>query len=102
MVKHVIIWVLKDELKGGEREAVKKGIKTALEGLKGQIDGLIDIRVETELLPSSAGDVMLDCTFTDEAALKAYAVHPAHVAAADGFVRPYTAHRSCADYKIEN
>lgn len=101
MVKHVIIWTLKPELTGDERENVKKGIKTALEGLKGQIDGLIDIRVETELLPTSTGDVMLDSTFTDAAALKAYAVHPAHIAAADGCVRPYTAQRSCVDFTIE-
>lgn len=101
MVKHVIIWTLKPELTGDERESAKKGIKTALEGLKGQIDGLIDIRVETELLPTSTGDVMLDSTFTDAATLKAYAVHPAHVAAADGYVRPYTAQRSCVDFTIE-
>lgn len=101
MVKHIIIWKLKPELTGNEREDVKKGIKTALEALKGQIDGLIDIHVQTELLASSTGDVMLDSTFTDEAALKAYAVHPAHVAAADGYVRPYTAQRSCVDFTIE-
>lgn len=101
MVKHVIIWKLKSELTDSEREDVKKGIKNALESLKGKIDGLVDIRVQTELLPSSTGDVMLDSTFADEAALKAYAVHPLHVAAADGYVRPYTAQRSCVDFTIK-
>ncbi len=101
MVKHIIIWTLKSELSVEERQLVKKRIKEKLEGLKGQIDGLVDIHVQTELLGSSVGDLLLDSTFTDEAALKAYSVHPAHVAVADGFVRPYTAERRCADYKYE-
>ena len=43
---------------------------------------------------------MLDTTFVDEDALKAYAVNPAHVAVADGKVRPYTAQRICLDFSI--
>lgn len=43
---------------------------------------------------------MLDSTFENETALKEYAVHPKHVAVADGKVRPYTAVRLCMDYEI--
>lgn len=43
---------------------------------------------------------MLDSTFENEDSLKAYAVHPKHVAVADSKVRPYTAIRSCMDYEI--
>ena len=56
--------------------------------------------MQTEGLPSSNADVMLDSTFTDEASLKGYSVHPAHVAVADGKVRPYTATRTCLDYEM--
>ena len=45
-------------------------------------------------------DVMLDTTFDSVESLKGYAVHPKHVAVADSKVRPYTAIRSCMDYKI--
>ena len=34
----------------------------------------------------------------DEASLRAYAVHPAHVAAADARVRPFTQTRLCLDF----
>lgn len=34
------------------------------------------------------------------AALKGYAVHPEHVAVANGKVRPYTVQRSCLDFEI--
>ncbi|MCI5731419.1 MAG: Dabb family protein [Eubacterium sp.] len=98
MVKHIILWTLKDTLSDEEKIAVKKGIKEGLEGLKGKIPGLLDIHVETEGLASSNADLMLDSSFEDEAALKGYAVHPEHVAVADEKVRPYTAVRSCLDF----
>ena len=100
MVKHVILWTLKEELTGDEKENVKAGLKEGLEGLKGQIPGLIDIRVNINPLSSSNCDVMLDSTFEDEEALKGYAVNPKHVAVADGKVRPFTASRVCMDYEV--
>ena len=90
---------LKDELSDAEKAAVKAGIKEGLEGLAGKIPGLLDVHVYTDALPSSANaDLMLDTTFTDAAALKGYSTHPAHVAVADGKVRPYTAVRTCLDF----
>ena len=102
MVKHVILWTLKDTVTEEEKKDVKAGIKEGLEGLAGQIPGLTEIHVITEGLPSSNADVMLDSTFTDEEALKGYAVHPKHVAVADGKVRPFTATRTCLDYEAES
>ncbi|MDO4528178.1 MAG: Dabb family protein [bacterium] len=98
MVKHIILWKLKDEY--ATSTDVKAGIKAGLEGLLGQIPGLTAIHVQTQGLASSNADVMLDSTFVDEAALKAYATHPAHVAVADNNVRPYTQVRLCLDYEI--
>ena len=98
MVKHIILWQLKDELSDEEKIKVKADIKTGLEGLKGKIPGLIDIKVETEGLASSNADVMLDSSFEDETSLKGYAVHPDHVAVADSSVRPYTKTRVCLDF----
>ena len=45
MIKHVIIWTLKDTLSESEKETVKKEAKCALEALNGNIDGLIDIKL---------------------------------------------------------
>lgn len=100
MVKHIILWQLKDELSAEEKENVKAGIKEGLEGLQGQIPGLQEIKVQTACLASSNVDVMLDSTFEDEAALKGYAVHPAHVEVADTKVRPYTKTRACIDFEV--
>ncbi len=101
MVKHVILWKLKEEYTPAEKEAIKAGIKQGLEGLAGQIPGLVDIRVNTAALPSSSGaDLMLDSTFTDAAALAGYSKHPAHQAVANSKVRPHTASRVCLDFEV--
>ena len=100
MVKHVILWTLKAEYSDAEKAEIKKGIKEGLEGLMGQIPGLIEIKVYTEGLPTSNADVMLDSAFESAEALAVYAKHPDHVAVADGKVRPYTATRSCLDFTI--
>lgn len=100
MVKHVILWTIKEEYKGEELLNIKKGIKEGLEGLVGKVPGLIDVKVNIEGLPTSNADVMLDSTLESFEALKGYAVHPEHVAVADGKVRPYTAGRTCMDYEV--
>lgn len=100
MVKHVILWTLKQTLSPEEKETVKAGIKAGLEGLAGQIPGLLDIRVNTAGLPGSTADVMLDSTFESAEALREYSKNPKHVAVADSKVRPFTAVRDCMDYEV--
>ncbi|MBP7349724.1 MAG: Dabb family protein [Butyrivibrio sp.] len=100
MVKHIILWQLKDELSAQEKELVKKEIKAGLEDLKGKVPGLVDIHVQISALDSSNADLMLDVTLEDAAALKGYAVHPDHLAVANSKVRPYTKTRICIDFQI--
>ena len=99
MVKHVILWQLKDELDANQKIEVKKDIKTGLESLLGKIDGLTEIKVYIEGLDSSNADLMLYSVFENESALKGYAVHPEHVAVADIKVRPFTKTRLCLDFE---
>ncbi len=100
MVKHVILWTLKEDLGADAKQKVKVGIKEGLEGLKGVIPGLIEIKVNTNPLPSSNCDLILDSLFEDETSLRDYAVNPNHVEVADTKVRPYTISRVCMDYEI--
>ena len=101
MVKHIILWKLSDELTPEEKESVKAGIKSGLEGLVGKVPGLVECKVNISgRLDSSNCDVMLDSTLENAEALKGYAVHPEHVAVADSKVRPYTVLRTCLDYEV--
>ena len=99
MVRHIILWKLKSELTDAEKQSVKAGVKAGLEGLLGQIPGMTAVTVRTEGLPSSTADMMLDTTFESAAALKGYKTPPAHVAVADGKVRPFVEVRLCLDYE---
>ena len=102
MVKHIILWKLSEDLSAEEKEKVKAGIKEGLEGLVGKVPGLLECKVNISgRLDSSNCDVMLDSTLESPEALKGYAVHPAHVAVADGKVRPYTVLRTCLDYEVK-
>lgn len=100
MVKHVILWTLKDEYSKEEKDAIKTGIKEGLEELAGKVPGIVDIKVVTGRLDSSNADLMLDSTFESPEALKGYSTHPAHVAVADSKVRPFVKIRSCLDYEL--
>ena len=97
MVKHIILgqakrsaervrllWTLNPELSAKEKISVQRGIKEGLEGLVGKVPGLLEVKVNIDgLLASSNCDVMLDSTLESPEALKAYAVHPAHVEVAN-------------------
>lgn len=99
MVKHIIIWNFKDEYSASEKAEHAAKIKFGLEGLLGQIDGLTEIKVYTNPLASSNGDLILDSTFTDETALKGYQTNPKHLEVAT-FVRSVVADRKCIDFEV--
>ena len=99
MVKHIIIWDFKDELTAEEKREAAAKMKSGLEALKGVVEGLEDISVVTEFLDTSNGDIMLDSTFKDAAALAYYADHPAHVKVKE-FVRTVVKARKCVDFEI--
>ena len=99
MVKHVILWKLKEEIAEAEKEKVLREMKQNLEALVGKVPGLLRLEIVTEPLVSSNADVMLDSELESEAALKGYQSHPDHVAVANTYVRPFTEVRLCMDYE---
>lgn len=100
MVRHVIIWNMKETLSDEECRKVKNDIKEALEDLKGVIPGLSEINVATDPLDTSNADLMLDSLFEDKDALAVYADHPAHVKVKDELVVPNVRSRVCMDYEV--
>ncbi len=97
MVKHMIIWKLKEDI---DQPAVKAAIKKELEGLVGKIDGLLEMHIHTEGYACSAGDLLMDSAFESKAALDAYQAHPDHQAIANGLVRPNAESRLSFDYEV--
>lgn len=98
MVKHMIIWKIKDDAEN--KEDIKKNIKAELEALVGKIDGLVEMQIITSGLSSSSGDLMMNSLFESEEALKAYQKNPLHQNVANTFVRPNMCQRLSLDYEI--
>lgn len=96
MVKHIILWNLKEDF---NNDSIKQDMKQSLEGLVGKIDGLLSLKVEFNPLATSNADVMLYSEFENEQALKFYATHPEHVKVADTKVRPFTKTRTVFDFE---
>ena len=97
MVNHIILWKLKSALSEEEKAAARAEAKRRLESLRGEIPGLVSIRVLTDRLPTSTADMMLDSRFEDADALAGYQKNPLHLEAA-GFVRSVVEERLCLDY----
>ncbi len=94
MVKHIILWTLKEEFNTAR---IKAEMKEALEGLVGVVDGLITMKIAIQPLETSNVDVMLYSELESVEALKGYATHPAHVKVANEKVRPFTKTRTVID-----
>lgn len=97
MLRHIILWKLRPEISGDEKEAAKARIKASLEALPPFIDGLEKLQVHTGALPSSSADLMLESLLRDEEALAYYRDHPKHVEAAS-YVRSVAEVRLCLDF----
>ncbi|MEI7695272.1 MAG: Dabb family protein [Chlorobium sp.] len=100
MVKHIVIWKLKDEAHGNERQTNANLVKEKLLALRGRIPGMRSLEVGFDLSrTSSSGDIVLYSEFIDRDALEAYQAHPAHEALKP-FIGGVTAERRIVDYEM--
>ncbi|MGL4337897.1 MAG: Dabb family protein [Turicibacter sp.] len=101
MIKHVVMWKIKDTISQTRVESMIK-IKDELENLNGKIDGLIHIEVGIDFLKSdNSYDVILVSEFTNKVALEQYQVHPLHVRVANEIVKPVSSSRVVVDYECK-
>ncbi len=100
MVKHIVIWKLKDEAHGNERQTNANLVKEKILALRGRIPGMRSLEVGFDLSrTSSSGDIVLYSEFIDRDALEAYQAHPAHEALKP-FIGGVTAERRIVDYEM--
>lgn len=99
MVHHIVMWNFKKEVAEVDRPQIIQNMETALTGLVGQVPGLLTVKLVKQPLASSTHDIALVTTMEKAEDVAVYATHPAHVAAADTYVRPYVCNRSCLDYE---
>ncbi|MEZ5335158.1 MAG: Dabb family protein [Methanolobus sp.] len=73
MLKHIVMWKLKESAEGNTKDENAKLMKQKLEALKGVVPEIDFIEVGINAVPSPAAyDVVLYSEFKDEDALKTY------------------------------
>ena len=101
MIKHIVMWKVKEDTSHGTKQEVMQKMKEQLEGLKGVIESIVEIEVGINFEPSDmAYDVVLYSVFKDKDGLEAYQKHPAHQRIASELVRQVSTKRVVADYLI--
>lgn len=100
MIKHIVMWRLKDFANGAGKEENAKILKNRLESLKDKIAEIKRIEVGINIGGSdAASDVVLYSEFDGVEQLHAYLEHPEHLKAA-GFVNEVRSERRVVDYEV--
>ena len=100
MIKHIVMWTLKDSAEGADKATNAAKMKQLLEALPPLIPFLRHLEVGVDVFAASpACDVILSTTFDTRADLDAYQVHPEHVKVV-GFVKQVVTARSVVDYEL--
>ncbi len=97
MVRHIVAWNHKDGFSEAENKEHAEKIKADLEALTQWIEGIIELRVHINTMPSGNRDVVLNSLFHSEEALAGYQTHPEHKKAAS-FIGAVMQDRICIDY----
>ena len=96
MLKHVVVWNIRDPSRKAEDGVVAKA---ALESVRGRIPGLIAIEAGIDIgADPGAADLALYAEFVDRAALDVYQQHPLHLDV-KAIVGPLLKDRRAADWE---
>ncbi len=98
MIKHIVMWKLKDEAHGNNKATNAGLVKEKLEALSGKIDGLLKIEVGIDFLGGGNFDVVLYSELSSKDALDTYQNHPLHQAVLP-FIREAVMDRKAVDYE---
>lgn len=98
MIRHIVMWNLKEGFSEAERELILNRIKKELEALQYIIESVISLDVIIESLDGSNKDVILNSSFKDKDSLKYYQMHSEHIKVGK-FIGEVTCNRACIDYK---
>ncbi|WP_338761852.1 Dabb family protein [Massilia sp. METH4] len=100
MIKHIVMWKLKDEAEGADRATNARKVKELLDACIGLVPGMGKFEVALAQPGLEATyDVVLYSEFADKAALDAYLDHPQHVALKP-FIATVREGRQCMDYEV--
>ncbi len=98
MVKHIVLFKLRDDVPADEKMAAMTAFKRAIEALPAHIPFIRKIEVGLNCNPQEKWSVGLYSEFDTLDDVKAYAAHPEHVAAGM-LLAAVRQDRACVDYE---
>ena len=98
MVKHIVLFKLKDEVPEAEKVVVMNKFKEAIEALPAVIPVIRKIEVGLNTNPGETWHIALYSEFDNLDDVKFYATHPLHVAAGK-IIAEAKESRACVDYE---
>ena len=98
MVKHIVLFRLREDMDAHEKTVVMEHFKHDIEALPGLIPSIRRIEVGMNVNVNEAYDLALYSEFDTLEDVVGYGSNPHHVAVASA-LKPYVAHRSCCDYE---
>lgn len=99
MVKHIVLFKLKDEVPVAEKLVVMNKFKEAIEALPSRISVIRKIEVGLNMNSEETWHIALDSEFDTLDDLKLYATHPDHMAAGK-IIAEAKESRACVDYEF--
>ncbi len=99
MVKHIVLFKLKEDLPEATKAEVMDTFKSGIEALPPVISLIRHIEVGLNVNEDEQWDICLNSEFDSLDDVRTYANHPAHKAVA-GALKPFLAGRSCVDYSL--
>jgi hypothetical protein len=100
MIKHIILWRLKDFAEGSTKQENALKVKAMLEDMRGKIPGMLKLEVGLNFEGSdSASDISLYTEFESREALDAYQIHPVHMIVKD-ILPKLRSERRVVDYEV--
>ena len=99
MIKHIVLWKLKEGAEGKSKQENARELKAALESLKGKIPEILALEVGLNFNPvETASDLSLYTEFKNQEDLDKYQKHSEHLKVVE-IVKKLTAERRVSDYE---
>lgn len=102
MIRHIVMWKLKDKAQGATKEKNAEKLKLILEGLRTNIDEIkaVEVGIQINQDHKDSLDVVLICDFANDLDFKMYTRNPHHKKAVD-FINSVAEKRYFVDYKVD-
>lgn len=102
MIRHIVMWKLKEEAEGSSRKKNAEKLKLILEGLKTNIEEIKNVEVGIQINEDhdEAFDVVLTCDFESDLDFRMYTRNPHHKKAVK-FINSVIEQRYFVDYKVD-